>query len=121
MRPKSTLTLKSAQKLDRDTLRTRIQIFIDKWEPILGVDVREWDIKKMKTYWASVNERARVITFNEKLADKPDSFVEVIVVHELVHFLTNGHDQKFYKLMDRHVPNWRRQHERHADPLLQHN
>lgn len=115
------MPLRSTQRSSRDTLRTRIQIFLDKWEPVLGVSPREWDVRKMKSYWASVNERDRLITFNEKLSAKPDSFLEVLVVHELVHFLTDGHDRRFYELMDRHVPGWRRLHERHADPLLRHN
>lgn len=118
---KSKNLLKSTQKKDRDSLRTRLQILIDLWEPTLGVNVRAWDIKKLKTYWASVNESERLITFNEKLADMPDAFVEVIVVHELVHLLTDGHDKKFYTLMDRHVPNWVRLHAKYADPLMQHN
>lgn len=110
-----------ARRLDRDRLRDNIQLLIDKWEPILGVDVREWKIAPMKTYWASVDERARKITFNLKLADKPPAFLEVIVVHELVHFLTDGHDRKFYALMNRHVPNWVQLHAKYAEPLMQHN
>ena len=105
---------------DREQLRTRIQRLIAKWEPILGVHVREWNIKPMKTYWASANEDAGKITFNLKLADMSPAFLNATVVHEMVHFLTDGHDQRFYALMDRHVPNWRRLHERYSEPLTRH-
>jgi predicted metal-dependent hydrolase len=43
----------------------------------------------------------------------PPAFVEVILVHELVHQLTNGHDPAFFELMDRHLPGWRRIHARY--------
>jgi predicted metal-dependent hydrolase len=113
--------MKFGRQLDRAWLHDNIQLLVDKWEPILGVRVQAWDIKPMKTYWASVNEHEGKITFNLKLADKPHTFLEVIVVHELVHFLTDGHDRRFYELMDRHVPNWRRLHARYAEPLMRHN
>ena len=74
----------------------------------------------MRTYWASVNEADGRITFALKLAEMSPAFVEVTVVHELVHFLTDGHDAQFHELMDRHVPNWRRLHARYAEPLTQH-
>lgn len=104
----------------RDQLRIRIQRLLDKWMPRLGVDVHEWQIKDMKTYWASVNEATGHLTFNLKLAEMSPAFLETTVVHELVHFLTDGHDQKFFDLMDRHVPNWRRLHARYSEPLTQH-
>ena len=102
---------------DRGRLSSRIQRLIKKWEPRLGVHVREWGLRKMKTYWASVNEHDGRITFNTKLADMSPAFLEVTVVHELVHLLTQGHDRRFYELMDRHVPNWRRLHAKYEEPL----
>jgi predicted metal-dependent hydrolase len=98
-------------------LSDRIRRLVAKWEPILGVHVKEAHHQPLKMYWASANERAKKITFNSKLVDMPSAFVEATVVHEMVHFLTDGHDQKFYDLMDRHVPNWRRLHAKYAEPL----
>lgn len=98
-------------------LSARIHRLIKKWEPILGVHVKEAHHQPLKMYWASANEREHKITFNSKLVDMSPAFVEVTVVHEMVHFLTDGHDKKFYELMDRHVPNWRRLHAKYAEPL----
>lgn len=117
--------MKSAAQVDREIgehrererLRARIQRLIDKWQPILGVHVREWNIRTMKTYWASINEARGKITFSMKLAEMSPAFQEVTIVHELVHLLTHGHDQRFYELMDRHVPSWRRLHEKYSEPL----
>jgi predicted metal-dependent hydrolase len=117
--------VKPAGQLDRDVtehqrmerLSARIRQLIKKWEPILGVHVKEAHHQPLKTYWASANEATRKITFNSKLADMSPAYVEVTVVHEMVHFLTNGHDKRFYELMDRHVPGWRRLHAKYAEPL----
>jgi len=98
-------------------LSARIRRLIAKWEPILGIHVQEAHHQPLKTYWASANARTRKITFNSKLVDMSPAFLEVTVVHEMVHFLTKGHDQLFYTLMDRHVPQWRRLHARYAEPL----
>ena len=103
------------QQLER--LSKRIRRLLAKWEPILGVRVKEAHLQPMKMYWASANSREHRITFNTKLLDMSPAFLEVTVVHEMVHFLTKGHDQRFFELMDRHVPNCRRLHARYAEPL----
>jgi predicted metal-dependent hydrolase len=44
-----------------------------------------------------------------------------VVVHELLHLLMDdpvgsGHDVRFYKLLDRYLPTWRRRHARLRSP-----
>ena len=117
MRSLTELNADIAENEKRRRLTRRIDRLIAKWSPVLGVHVSEWKIQKMKTYWGSANERDRKITFNLTLADMPPAFVEATVVHELVHFLTDGHDAKFYRLMDRYVPGWRRLHARYSEKL----
>lgn len=95
-----------------EKLCTRIRRLLVKWEPRLGVHVKTWQIKNAKTYWATMNKSE--IWFSADLADMPSDFVEVIVVHELVHYLTDGHDLDFFELMNRHLPNWRRIYARYG-------
>lgn len=113
---------------DRRRLRARIQRLIDKWQPILGVDredVQGWDLRKMKMYWGSTRKggcnaikcRPGHMTLNSELGKLPPRYQEYIVVHELVHHLTDGHDAKFYELMDKHVPGWRAMQARIEEPL----
>ncbi len=102
---------------ERRRLRSRIQRLLDKWQPVLGVTIDDWDMRKMKTYWGSSNRATGHILFNTDLAKLPPRYVEYVVVHELVHHLTDGHDARFYELMDRHLPGWRRMHARIEEPL----
>lgn len=106
------------QRWYRDRLRCLVQQQLDKWQPVLGVRVADWGIKKMKTKWGSCNSKARRIWLNLELVKKPQACLEYVVVHELLHLLVRKHDERFLHLMDLHLPNWRRlRTELNAAPL----
>ncbi|MER5529598.1 SprT family zinc-dependent metalloprotease [Streptomyces sp. NPDC002677] len=91
----------------RAQLRHVIPGLIVKWEAVLEVSVPQWNIKRMKTKWGSCNRETGRIWFNVELAKKPPGCLEYIVVHEMTHYLERNHDQRFTKLMERFMPNWR--------------
>jgi predicted metal-dependent hydrolase len=95
------------QRWYREQLRLLIPPLLEKWEPVLGVKVAEWGIKRMKTRWGSCNTRARRIWLNLELAKKPPQCLEYIVVHEMMHLLERRHNGRFTTLMDEHLPAWR--------------
>jgi predicted metal-dependent hydrolase len=91
----------------RDQLRRAIPDLIAKWEPILGVSVPRWTIRRMKTKWGSCNRETGHIWVNVELAKKHPHSLEYILVHEMAHHLERNHGTRFTKLMDRSLPNWR--------------
>jgi predicted metal-dependent hydrolase len=91
----------------RERLRDLARPLVAKWSRRLGVDVRYWGLKKMKTRWGSCNATARRVWLNVELAKKPPECVEYLVVHELVHLISRRHDDHFRRLVDRHLPRWR--------------
>lgn len=95
----------------REQLKVLIQPLLEKWQPILGVQVADWGIKKMKTKWGSCNAAARRVWFNLELAKKPVQCLEYIVVHKLVHLLERHHNERFMALMETHIPQWRQHRE----------
>jgi predicted metal-dependent hydrolase len=95
------------QRWYRRLLRPQIAELIAKWTPVIGVDVGEWGIKKMKTRWGTCNADERRIWINLELAKKSPACLEYIVVHELVHLIERRHNDRFRELMDRHLPQWR--------------
>ncbi len=102
----------------REQLRHLVQQLLEKWEPVLGVEVGDWGIKKMKTKWGSCNAKARRIWLNVELVKKPPACLEYVVVHELAHLLAQNHGPRFLALMDHHLPSWRRRRtELNAAPL----
>jgi predicted metal-dependent hydrolase len=102
----------------RARLRELIPPLVAKWEGIIGVEVADWGIKKMKTKWGACNAGARRIWLNLELAKKPLQCLEYLIVHELAHLIEKHHNDRFVSLMDQHLPNWRlRRQELNAAPL----
>lgn len=91
----------------RAQIKQRVPDLLTKWEPIIGEQVAEWGVKKMKTKWGSCNSAARRVWLNLELAKKPPECLEYILVHEMVHFLVRHHDERFRAHMDRFLPDWR--------------
>ncbi len=106
------------QEWYRKQLRELIPPLIDKWEPVLGVHVADWGIKRMKTKWGSCNVTAGRIWLNLELAKKPVECLEYVVVHEMAHLLERHHNGRFISFMDDHLPQWRtHRDELNAAPL----
>ena len=91
----------------RKELRELIPPLIAKWEPILGVRVNEFGIKKMKTRWGSCNPEVKRIWLNLELAKKSPTCIEYVLVHEMAHLLERSHNETFVAYMDKFLPNWR--------------
>lgn len=91
----------------RHELKVQLPELIAQWEPVIGVNVADWGVKKMKTKWGTCNIEARRIWLNLELAKKPPQCMEYILVHELVHLLERHHNDRFRELMDRFMPPWR--------------
>ena len=91
----------------RRRLKEMIPPLIAKWEPIIGVEVAEWGVKRMKTRWGNCNTEAGRIWLNLELAKKPAHCLEFIIVHEMVHLLERLHNDRFVALMDQFMPQWR--------------
>ncbi|MEJ7816117.1 MAG: SprT family zinc-dependent metalloprotease [Rubrobacter sp.] len=80
---------------------------ISTWQPIIGVQVAEWGIKKMKSRWGSCNTRDHRVWLNLELAKKSLDCIEYVLVHEMVHLLERKHSERFKALMDQFLPQWR--------------
>lgn len=91
----------------RRELKALLPDIIVKWESMIGVQVAEWAIKKMKTKWGTCNVTARRVWVNLELAKKSPQCLEYILVHELVHLLERHHNDRFKEHMDRLMPQWR--------------
>jgi len=91
----------------RQKLKESIPPLIEQWETIIGVQVTEWGVKKMKTKWGTCTFEDHRIWLNLELAKMPIQCLEYIVVHEMVHLLERKHNDAFISHMDRFLPKWR--------------
>jgi predicted metal-dependent hydrolase len=96
----------------REQARRAIPNLVAKWEPVLEVSVSQWSIRRMKTKWGSCNRETGHLWFNLELAKKHPECLEYIVVHEMNHLIERSHGQRFTRLMDRAMPDWRARRDR---------
>ena len=93
----------------RQQLKALIPSLIELWEAAMGVKVAEWGVKQMKTKWGACNIKARRIWLNLELAKKPVRCLAYIIIHEMAHLSERHHNDRFTKLMDSFMPQWRLQ------------
>ncbi|MCR6487340.1 M48 family metallopeptidase [Amycolatopsis sp. OK19-0408] len=96
----------------REQARRVIPNLVAKWEPVLDVSVPRWSIRRMKTKWGSCNRETGHLWFNLELAKKHPECLEYIVVHEMNHLIERSHGQRFTRLMDKAMPDWRARRDR---------
>lgn len=91
----------------RANLKEEIPLLIEKWETPMGVQVKEFGVKLMKTRWGTCNIRDQRIWLNLELAKTRPELLEYVVVHEMVHLLERLHNKRFYNFMSHFLPEWR--------------
>lgn len=94
------------QRWYREQLKALILPLLVKWQPIIGVQVVELGVRKMRTKWGSCNPNSRRIWLNLELAKVPEKCIEYIVVHELVHLIERRHNASFVALLKEYLPEW---------------
>lgn len=68
-------------------------------------------LQSMKVQWGSCSPAGR-LTLNPHLVKAPRECIDYVLLHELCHMKEHNHSQKFYRLLERHLPRWRRKKER---------
>jgi predicted metal-dependent hydrolase len=91
----------------RAQLKAAVPPLIAKWQPLMGVEVERFFVRRMKTKWGSCSPESGTIRLNTDLAKKPRECLEYIAVHEMAHLLEPTHNSRFIALMDLFMPNWR--------------
>ena len=95
----------------RRELRSVANGLIEQWQRTIGIPLKEWGIKRMKTRWGTCNQRAGRIWLNLELAKKPGHCLEFIIVHEMTHLLERSHNERFKTYLDQFMPRWRQHKE----------
>lgn len=68
-------------------------------------------LRQMTKRWGTCSP-SRIINLNPDLVKTPSSCIEYVIVHELCHLIHPFHDQKFFRLLQRMMPDWEKRKSR---------
>ena len=63
-------------------------------------------IRSYRARWGSCNEKGD-ISLNWKLIMLPESVIDYVLIHELVHVLRHDHSKLFWNLVEKKCPNYK--------------
>lgn len=84
------------QRLSKASERLR---WVEKTPPV--------SIRQMSRQWGSCSPKGR-IALNVGLVRVPTECIDYVLLHELCHLRVHNHGRSFYRLLDMHLPDWRR-------------
>lgn len=79
---------------------------IKKYSSFIGVFPERLTIREQKTRWGSCSSKGN-INFNWKLVMSPLEVVDYVVVHELCHLREMNHSEKFWRLVEAVIPQYK--------------
>lgn len=95
------------KKALREDLKRRIAGRLPEIERITGLRSNGWTVRDMHTRWGSCNTKTHHINFSLMLAQRSDTELDYVILHELVHTVVPNHGPEFYALMDHFMPGWK--------------
>jgi len=98
--------IRALNRVCNTLLLKRARFLVADWSRTLGIAVPKLHIEDMR-HWGRCYFRAGRVSLAAELIWLPPKVLEYIVVHELVHFLVNNHNTRFWAILDQHLPDWR--------------
>ncbi len=80
----------------------------NRYAKIIGVCPQSIRVKDYKSKWGSCSIKGE-IAFNWKIIMAPHSVIDYLVVHELCHLLEHNHSIRYWKLVEKTLPNHKEQ------------
>lgn len=86
----------------------------------LGVGYKRLSLRRARRRWGSCSPKGN-LSFNWRVIGAPRPVIDYVVTHELCHLQEMNHSRRFWQLVERACPEWRRHRSwlrRHEDELM---
>lgn len=106
-RKESSLLLK-ADKKDYEKLKEKARVLvynkIAEFNKFYGFEYNRIAIRNQKSRWGSCSAKKN-LNYNFRIVLLPEDLANYIIVHELCHLKEMNHSRRFWKLVERTIPN----------------
>ncbi|MDD3498190.1 MAG: M48 family metallopeptidase [Candidatus Moranbacteria bacterium] len=92
---------------NKETARKMIEEKILSFNKIYDFRFKRIAIRNQKTRWGSCSKDGN-LNFNYKIIHLPEELQNYIIIHELCHLEEFNHSKKFWKLVERFFPDYKR-------------
>ena len=76
------------------------------WNNYYGFAWKNVSIKNTKTRWGSCSKQGN-LNFNYRILFLTEALADYLIVHELCHLKEMNHSEKFWKLVEKTIPNYK--------------
>lgn len=92
---------------NRERARALIHERLALWSRFYGVRPKRVFIRNQKTRWGSCSEQGN-LSFSYKVAFLAPELCDYVIVHELCHLVELNHSRRFWALVARAIPDYRK-------------
>ncbi len=97
---------KAIIKFYRKETKEKILPLIEQWASKMKLFPNKISIRKTKRKWISLSAKNN-LSVNYNLATRNISFIIYLIVHHLAHIKEKKHNEKFYKIIENYLPNYK--------------
>ena len=102
---------KSVDKIIKKIFKNNTEVLVSKrlpyWSKITGFNYNEVKIRDAITRYGSCMPSKKNLYFSSRLIMLPEYVVDAIIVHKLCHMKYKYHNDDFYNLVEKYIPNYR--------------
>ncbi len=102
-------TSSNIRKLYLDWEKQKATLLFEKWikkySKLIKLFPSEILIKPLNTKWGGIS-KSDTLTINQKLIRAPRKIIDYVIIHELCHLKIPNHDQSFWNLLGRIMPDY---------------
>lgn len=96
----------SIEKMYEQIANNEIEDIMERTRKMLGIAPEEYSVEKMKDKLGKCIDGK--ITINPELMQFKKEVIEYVVAHEFCHLKYKTHGKRFYEIIERHIPDYKR-------------